>query len=196
MLGVAATPVAARFLEWWQDRVYAPCRTLQPLWDALRTTVAGSRPRVVRRRSCTARSRLHRALECPDRAITLVDDVVLVNGEPCRLFRFSGYDTERPMAVTRYSSRLTRENVGPARIVFDRFHAALERHGYRETQKWPYGAGAFESGAPVPNIRARSLLAEMGDAAGRFGDPLRTGPGRFSNGSIVPLMVSRSGLER
>ena len=26
MLGVAATPVAARFLEWWQDRVYAHCR--------------------------------------------------------------------------------------------------------------------------------------------------------------------------
>ena len=96
----------------------------------------------------------------------------------CRLFRFSGYDFERPTAVTRYSSRLTRENVGPAGVVFERFRAALERHGYRETKEWPYAYGAFDNGAAIPDI-ARSLLAEMGDDAGRFGDPLRTGPGSY-----------------
>ena len=179
MLGVAATPVAARFLEWWQDRVYTHCRHAiasgmhyEQRWLDL---VPGLFEDVHVLRD-PAYNVGHWNL--PDRAITIVDDVVLVNGEACRLFRFSGYDTECPTAITRYSSRLTRETVGPAGIVFERFHAALERHGHRETQAWPYAYGAFDSGVPVPDV-ARSLLAEMGDAAGRFGDPLRTGPGSY-----------------
>jgi hypothetical protein len=68
--------------------------------------------------------------------------------------------------------------VGPARTGFERIHAALERHGYRETSAWPYAYGTFDNGVPVPEI-ARSLFAEMGDAVGRFGDPLHTGPGSF-----------------
>ena len=38
--------------------------------------------------------------------------------------------------------------------------------------------GLSTDGVPVPDV-ARSLLAEMGDTAGRFGDPLRTGPGSY-----------------
>ena len=179
MLGVAATPVAARFLEWWQDRVYAHCRHAtasgmhyEQRWLDLVPSLFGD--------VHVLRDPVYNVghWNLPDRAVTVVDDVVLVNGERCRLFRFSGYDPERPTAVTRYSPRLTRENVGPAGIVFERFHAALERHGYRETKEWPYAYGAFDSGASVPDV-ARSLLADLGDAAGRFGDPLRTGPGSF-----------------
>ncbi len=179
MLGVSATPVAAHFLKWWQDRVYAHCRHAVPAgmhyeqrWLDL---VPGLFDDVHVLRD-PAYNVGHWNL--PDRVITIVDDVVLVNGERCRLFRFSGYDFEHPAAVTRYSPRLTTANVGPAGIVFERFGGALERHGYRETNEWPYAYGAFDNGAAVPDV-ARTLLAEMGDDAVRFGDPLRTGPGSF-----------------
>ena len=179
MLGVAATPVAARFLEWWQDRVYAHCRHAtaagmhyEQRWLDLVPGLFGD-VHVLRDPAYNVGH-----WNLPDRAITVVDDVVFVNGDRCRLFRFSGYDFERPAAVTRYSSRLTRENVGPAAAVFERFRAALERHAFRETKEWPYAYGAFDNGAAIPDI-ARSLLADMGDAAGGFGDPLRTGPGSY-----------------
>jgi len=179
MIGVSATPVAVSFLEWWQDRVYAHCRHAvasgihyEQRWldlvPALFSDVHVLRDPVY--------NVGHWNL--PDRIITIVDNVVLVNGERCRLFRFSGYDFERPTAVTRYSPRLTRENVGPAGIVFERFGAALDRHGYRETKEWPYAYGVFDNGAPVPDV-ARALLAEIGDDGVRFGDPLRTGPGSY-----------------
>ena len=179
MLGVAATPVTARFLAWWQDRVYAHCRHAvasgmhyEQRWLDVVPGLFGD--------VHVLRDPVYNVghWNLPDRAVTVVDDVVLVNGEACRLFRFSGYDCERPTAVTRYSSRLTRENVGPAGIVFERFRAALERHGYHETKEWPYAYGAFDSGASVPDI-ARSLLADMGDAGDRFGDPLHTGSGSY-----------------
>jgi len=178
ILGVAATPVAARFLEWWQDRVYAHCRHAitagmhyEQRWLDLVPALFGD-VHVLRDPTYNVGH-----WNLPDRAITIDGERVLVNGAPCRLFRFSGYDVERPMAVTRYSPRLTLDNVGLARIVFDRFRAVLERHGYGDTKAWPYAYGSFDNGAPVPEI-ARSLFAEVSDA-GRFGDPLRTGPGSF-----------------
>ena len=179
MLGIAATPVAARFLEWWQDRVYTHCQHAigsgmhyEQRWLDL---VPGlfSDVHVLRDPVYNVGH-----WNLPDREVTVVDDVVLVNGDRCRLFRFSGYDPERPTVVTRYSPRLTRENLGAAGIVFERFRAALERHGYSETREWPYAYGAFDNGAPVPDV-ARSLFANLGDSAGRFGDPLRTGPGSY-----------------
>ena len=178
MLGVAATPVAAEFLEWWQDRVYAHCRHATPAgmhyeqrWLDLVPGLFGD-VHVLRDPAYNVGH-----WNLPDRAVTVVDDVVLVNGEPCRLFRFSGYDVERPSAVTRYSSRLTIQNVGPAGLVFERFRAALARHGDRETKTWPYAYGALQRRASTRI--ARSLLAEMDDSAGRFGDPLRTGRGSY-----------------
>jgi hypothetical protein len=179
LLGVAATPVTAEFLEWWQDRVYAHCRHATPAGMHYEQRWLDLVPGLfddVRVLRDPAYNVGHWNL--PDRAITVVDDVVLVNGEPCRLFRFSGYDVERPSAVTRYSSRLTSENVGPAGLVFERFRAALDRHGDSETRTWPYAYAVFDNGVSVPDI-ARSLLAEMDDGAGRFGDPLRTGPGSY-----------------
>jgi hypothetical protein len=179
ILGVAATPVAARFLEWWQDRVYTHARHAvaagmhyEQRWLDLVPALFGD-AHVLRDPSYNVGH-----WNLPDRALTVDGDRVLVHGEPCRVFRFSGYDFERPAAVTRYSGRLTIENVGPARTLFERFHAALERHGYAETTAWPYAYGTFDNGVPVPEI-ARSLFAEMGEVAGRFGDPLQTGPGSF-----------------
>ena len=179
MLGVAATPVAARFLEWWQDRVYAHCRHAtaagmhyEQRWLDLVPGLFGD-VHVLRDPAYNVGH-----WNLPDRAITVVDDVVLVNGDRCRLFRFSGYDFERPAAVTQVFVPI---DAGERRTGGSRVRAlcaALERHGFRETKEWPYAFGAFDNGAAMPDI-ARSLLADLGDAAGGFGDPLRTGPGSY-----------------
>ena len=114
----------------------------------------------------------------PERAVSVQGDVVTVDGDPCRLFRFSGYEPDQPRSITRYSQRLTFENVGDARLVFERFAAALESEGYGETRHWPYAFGVFDNGIAVPDL-ARRLYAERPADQNGWGDPLRTGAGSF-----------------
>ena len=176
ILGVADAPVTDRFLTWWQDRVYAHCRHAvsdgihyEQRWLDL-VPAFFEEVQVLRDPAYNVGH-----WNLPDRVVAIREDTVLVDGEPCRFFRFSGYSPDAPMSVTKYSSRLTWDNVGPARILFDRFRAALESQGYHETKSWRYAYGAFDNGVPVPDI-ARSLYIELGDAVESRGDPLRTAP--------------------
>lgn len=74
----------------------------------------------------------------PERVITLDGEQILVDGEPCRLFRFSGYDVEHPEAATRYFTRLTMESLGLAAAVFRRYRKELLTAGWADTSQWPY----------------------------------------------------------
>jgi len=90
----------------------------------------------------------------PERAVRVGHDVITVDGRPCRFFQFSGFDPDRPHAVTRYSPRLDMSNVGPAAEVFRRYLTLLERAGYHETKGWPYAygsPGARDSAFPWPH---------------------------------------------
>ncbi len=111
-VGVSARPSARAFLRWWQERVHEHCRHDVAHWNL------------------------------PERAVRVVDDAVTVDGRPCRFFHFSGFDPDRPHAVTRYSPRLDMSNVGPAAEVFRRYLALLAKAGYQETKGWSYAYGS------------------------------------------------------
>ncbi len=176
LLGVARRPQASSFLDWWQDRVYA---------HALHAIAEGMH--YEQRWLDLVPSYFDEALilrdpaynvghwNLPDRRVTVDGDAVLVDGQPCRVFRFSGYEPDHPTTITRYNRRLTWETVGPARAVFERFRRALEGAGYAETRSWPYAYGAFDNGVPVPEFARILYRALEPDAAVGFGDPLRTG---------------------
>jgi hypothetical protein len=188
MLGVTRTEPASRFLEWWQDRLRTHCRYDVPggmhyeqRWLDL---VPGFFEDVHVLRD-PGYNVAHWNL--PDRAVTMCGDAILVEGQPCRLFRFSGYEPDRPVAITKYFDRLTWENVGPARAVFDRFRRELEDAGYQVTKRFPYAYGVFDNGVPVPDI-ARVLYVNLGDDVRMFGDPLRTAsPSSYFNWLNQPV---------
>jgi hypothetical protein len=174
VVGVARTDTGDRFLRWWQNRVSTHCRHAVPegmhyeqrwldLVPAFFEDVA-----VLRDPTYNVGH-----WNLPDRSIDMTRDGVLVEGRPCRVFRFSGYSPDDPRTVTKYLRRLTWANVGPARDVFDRFRTELEDAGYHETKTWPYSYRAFDNGVPIPDI-ARSLYLELGDDVDRFGDPFQT----------------------
>lgn len=175
LLGVAEQDTARRFLRWWQDRVYTHCRHAVPegmhyeqRWlDLVPTFFEGTH--VLRDPAFNV---AHWNL--PERSIEIHDDAVLVDGRPCRLFRFSGYDPDVPHAPTRYSTRLTWENLGPARDIFERYGRALEEEGYQQTKHWPYAYSTFDNGVMIPDF-VRHLYRRSGNAVERFGDPRRTG---------------------
>ena len=77
----------------------------------------------------------------PERVVTLEGDAIRVDGQPGRLFRFSGYDPDHPEFATRYFTRLTKESLGPAAAVFARYHEELLAAGWAETRVWPYALG-------------------------------------------------------
>jgi hypothetical protein len=174
LLGVAAGDTARRFLRWWQERTYAHCRHAvadgmhyEQRWLDLVPAFFAS-THVLRDPAFNV---AHWNL--PERSIAIHEGAVLVDGRPCRLFRFSGYDPDAPRAPTRYSPRLTWENLGPARELFERYGRALEEDGYSQTRHWPYAYGTFDNGVVIPDF-VRHLYRQLDNPGERFGDPRRT----------------------
>lgn len=176
-VGAAAGEPSRQFLSWWQDRVYRHCRLAvadgihyEQRWLDLAPAYFEN-VRVVRDPGVNV---AHWNL--PERRVAVNADGVTVDGRPCRLFRFSGYDPNRPDAATRYSSRLRTSALGDAGTVFERYRTTLLEAGWVETSSWPYAYGRFDDGTPIPDF-VRNLYAGLDDVT-RFGNPFATGEDR------------------
>ncbi|MEI8340723.1 MAG: hypothetical protein WCH43_04190 [Verrucomicrobiota bacterium] len=103
------------------------------------------------------------------------DGQVTANGSSCRVFRFSGYDPDRPGESSRYHSNLTLDQAGDASVVFERYRSLLMKEGYEETRRWPYTYEHFDNGVRVP-VLARRIYHDLENPLERFGDPFCTEP--------------------
>ena len=174
-LGLADRPPARAFLTWWAERLATLCRHdvahglhFEQRWADL---VPGLFDGV---------EVLHEPgavlghWSLPERQVAVDGDAVTVDGEPCRLARFSGYDLDDPGWATRYDRRLRTAELGPAAELFARFRAALLTAGHAEARAWPYAFATFTDGTPIPPA-ARELHASLGERAAAFGDPFAAG---------------------
>jgi hypothetical protein len=174
-LGIAEAPPARAFLAWWQRRLRTHCEHaierglhFEQRWiDLVPGMFDGVR--VLRDPAANVG---HWSL--PERRVELAGDAVLVDGRPCRLFRFSGYDPDRPAALTRYNERLDTAAAGDAGRVFERYRRELLDAGHERARRWPYAYGRFANGVRIPRA-VRSLYASLGPEAERLGDPFGDG---------------------
>lgn len=170
-IGVSERPAARSFLSWLEDRLHTHCRHVVPegmLYDQRWIDLAPAcfdDVCVVRDVGCNV---AHWNL--PERDIRTVADSVLVGGVPCRFFHFSGFDPEEPATVTRHSSRLTMDTIGPVSMVFQRYVHLLQRQGSHTCRNWPYAYGYFDNGVEIPDL-ARLMYQDLSSAASAFGDP-------------------------
>jgi hypothetical protein len=180
-LGIAESPSARAMLRWWQERLREHCRHdvmgglhFEQRWVDL---VPGMFDGVRVTRDPGA-SIGHWSL--PERHVEVDGDDVRVDGRPCRLVRFSGYDLDHPEAATRYHDRLSVADAGgDAAALFRRYRELVLAAGHAEARALPYAFAAFDNGVPVPAV-ARALHARLGRRAAAFGDPFATaGPGSF-----------------
>lgn len=173
-LGVTKTETTRAFLGWWQERLYHHCRHnisrgmhYEQRWLDL-VPAFFEDVHILREPGLNVGH-----WNLPEREVRQFGEEITVDGETCRFFRFSGFDPDQPLAVTRYSPRLTMANVGPAAAVFMRYLALLDEAAYRETKAWPYAYDFFDNGVPIPDL-ARELYSTLGDNVERFGNPFRT----------------------
>lgn len=175
VLGVAEAPAARRFLAWWGERTAADCRQavaeglhFEQRWLDL---VPAFFPEAEVLRDPGANVG-HWNL--PERRVEIEADRVLVDGEPGRVVRFSGYDPARPHQVTRHSTRLSTADVGPAAGLFERYREALVAARDAEASGWPYAYGRFDDGVAIPDVAREIYRALDPEAVERFGDPFAT----------------------
>jgi hypothetical protein len=180
-LGIAESPAARAMLRWWQERLREHCRHdvmgglhFEQRWVDL---VPGMFDGVRVTRDPGA-SIGHWSL--PERRVAVDGEDVRVDGRPCRLVRFSGYDLDHPEAATRYHDRLAVADAGgDAAVLFRRYRELVLAAGDAEARALPYAFAAFDNGVPVPAV-ARALHTALGPRAAAFGDPFATaGPGSF-----------------
>jgi len=179
LVALAAGATSSRFLSWWQDRVYRNCRYAVAEGIHYEQRWLDLAPAYFEDVHVLHDPGLNVGhWNLPDRRVTVTNGSVWVEGRPCLLFRFSGYDADRPEAATRYSSRLRTAELGDAEIVFQRYRKAIVDAGWDETRTWPYGYGRFDNGVPIPDV-ARDIYRRLDDVAW-FGNPFDTkGPASF-----------------
>lgn len=135
----ADTPDARRFLRWWQQRMETHCFYDPAAGMHFEQRWLDFAPSYVEQVTVVRDPGVNVGhWNLPERVVSVDGDTFRVDGELLRLFRFSGYDADRPEIPTRYFNRLTMDSLGPAAAVFARYHQELLRHGWVETKDWPY----------------------------------------------------------
>jgi hypothetical protein len=190
VVGVSATAPGRRFIEWWRDRCAVECR--HAIGEGLHYEQRWLDFGPVFVDDCLIlRDPAYNVghWNLPERRVTIAGDQVSVEGHPCRVFRFSGYSPDAPDVITKYSSRLSPHALGAAWSVFERYRAAVEQAGWAASAGATSAFDAFDNGVRVPGI-ARTMYAELGDTADRFGNPFRTGAGSFFEWLTTPAAES------
>jgi hypothetical protein len=178
-VGVTDSSSARELLSWWRDRLAFHCEHAvgrgqhweQRFLDLVPALFEGVG--VVRDPSCNVGH-----WNVTEREVDVREGELLVSGQPAGLFRFSGFDPDRPEAVTRHAERPRMTEIGAAALAFERYARALDAAGHAQTRHWPFAFASFDDGVAIPEV-ARALYRELGEGAARFGDPFQGGPGSF-----------------
>ena len=195
-IGATDHPEAHHFLTWWEDRLHTWCED-----DARRGLHYDQRwldmaPAYVRDLYT------HREGDCnvaywnlPDFDVSCgeTETDLRVNGRPCKLFHFSGFDPNDPTTLTRYPSDLgtdQREHVTP---LLRHYAKSLRRLGLERTVHTPWLWERFSNGVPI-SACVRRLFASLGGTAGSFPDPFdASDPKSFYRWLREPAEADRRG---
>lgn len=132
LIGVSNNDEGTRFLTWWRDRAEACCRedvAAGAYYDQRWLDLVPPFFRDVFILRDPGYDVAHWNL--PDRVVCVDGDAISVDGHRCRLLHFSGFNPSRPNVVTRYSSRVTRSDIGDMALLLDRYAALLRDAGWR-----------------------------------------------------------------
>jgi len=170
-IALSASAETARFLQWWQAKVYDQC-----VVDLVRGLFVDQRwvdlvpglfqaVRILREPGYNVAywNLKHRKIE-------KTEDGYLVNGRPLYFFHFSGFDPENPSQFSRHQNRYRLADLGDACSLVLDYRDDLLAQGYSQCKNWPYAYGRFQNGFPIPDI-GRPLHHEAPEVVARVEDP-------------------------
>lgn len=73
----------------------------------------------------------------------------LCNGQPLRFFHFSSYKPTRPESISGHQTRFRMADRPDLHAIFEHYRSELLRHGFAETQRWPYTYATFDNGRTI-----------------------------------------------
>lgn len=195
IIGVRDTATARAALRWWRERVEYHClhdvaggMHYEQRWLDLLPALFDD-VQMIFDPGCNV-GHWH----LPERVIHIDAERVYVDNLACRLFRFSGFETEQPQKATRYFERLTVATMGAAGQIFYRYHDLLLAAGQHECAQWPYAWEHFDNGVAIPPI-ARELYRQQGSAAKAYGNPFEsTAKNSFLTWLCAPVHNDAPGL--
>ena len=170
IIGASNTSEARVFLSWWMERTYSNCYRFvsdglhyEQRWlDFLPALVPNVL--IVRDPGVNVGHWNLSTRDVRDRG-----GEFMAQGHPLRVFRFSGFDPDRPERISRYSD-LEVQKTEEAAEIFRGYYSSLVDAGLDQVRKWPYAYELFDNGVRIPDI-ARGIYRELGGAVTQFGDP-------------------------
>lgn len=109
----------------------------------------------------------------PDREVKIVAGKVTAKGVACRVFRFSGYDTDVPNRVTKYNKHYFVSDTGEAAVVFARYQKMLMDAGHATARQGTYAYGNYDNGKAIEETHRR-IYRQLEDRVRQFGNPFDT----------------------
>ncbi len=176
-----------RFLSWWADHTFRTCRVLVEDGFHYEQRWLDFAPGLVDRCAIIRNPGVNVGhWNLTERDIRMSGSRITAAGEPCRIFRFSGYDPDYPNRVTKYTPERTVDSCGEAAAVFSMYHQMLIDEGFMDTRHWPYAYGRFEDGTPV-SAQHRKQYGESGEQPYRPANPFMTEPGTGCRNRLNPV---------
>jgi len=170
-VGASDRPETHRFLEWWETRLSRHCDDNVREGFHFDQRWLDLAPGFIDDLHILRDPGINVAYwNLPDLELQLDDDRLLVNGQTCRLFHFSGFDPDDPGKASRYAPDLTTEELGPAAVVFRQYRQMLKDAGHDQTKDAPWPWDRFVNGVEIAPS-ARQAFRAMGDESRRFSDP-------------------------
>ncbi len=164
-IGLGPSDFSDEFLDWWSERLKEDCIVdpargffVDQRWIDL---VPGLAPdfHLIRDPGFNVAY-----WNLPTRDLSRNNRHYLVNGEPLRLFHFSGFKPDRPHVLSSYQDRV---RLGDDRVLTELcndYASALRAAGHDESSKWPYRYANSYSGIPLtPSMRASYRCAVRED---------------------------------
>lgn len=145
---VAVGRGSAAFLDWWTAHVHADVDAERPLQRDLLDQI----PAHLGTYLLDSPSWNLGYWNLPGRALTAVGNEYAVDGEPLRLFNFSGYDIDQPHLLSRHQGHQPRVRLSESPVLekicrdYERKVRAAE---LEQRQRWPHGFGFLPSGIKI-----------------------------------------------
>lgn len=165
-VGVTNREETLRFLGWWEGRLRTHCMEavrqgihFDQRWLDLAPGFVGDL-HLLRDEGCNAAY-----WSLTDAEVKRTLDGWTVNGQPLRLFHYSGFSPARPEMVTRFAPGMRIDEIGDAADLFRLYAKLLHDAGWTETadEGWPWGGWRH---------RWKSMVARWRRRDGGAGQPL------------------------